>query len=415
MAENGKSTISVSSYYIGLSITFLYIIFLALLFIGFSAYITRTAIDSSGPEAKSIDVLIYTNEQDLQLDENLSQIAHEISRIQRDRNEMPKKFMEIERDQFVENSRIHSVVSDKISKLIDVIGIEKDSNLRNFFKSELQAHATIDSQEFNEYTKIRHHLATFRVRAYGPNEDKELALKIASELSEELTKYGSKFKELDVKHIELLSEQNRLDYELEAAEQKLAKLEKMNSDALNNVTTRNKSIIASLELPADVLLRFVKMPTIILTLVVTIAAGGLGSLAAFTRKFVRQDAEAKSSRLFANVAEGIVASIAIFLFAGTGMLMLTQGGAGQETSVELSPYMVAFIAFLSGFMAESAFEKIEEAGRKFFKTDDPANGGGSNGGDSSNGSNQRSSDVGPLTDEHDATSRGALSPNPAGE
>ncbi len=48
------------------------------------------------------------------------------------------------------------------------------------------------------------------------------------------------------------------------------------------------------------------------------------------------------------------------------MLVLTQG-AGPHRQGELSPYSVAFIAFLSGFMAEDAFTKIQEAGLNLFK------------------------------------------------
>jgi len=111
----------------------------------------------------------------------------------------------------------------------------------------------------------------------------------------------------------------------------------------------------------------VSLPTIFLTLTVTIASGGLGTVVAFSRRYyAANNAEALTmSRLFVNVGEGIAAAMAIFLFSGAGMLALTQGGGGQ-TQVELSPYTVAFIAFLSGFMAEDAFGRIESAGKKLF-------------------------------------------------
>ena len=66
-----------------------------------------------------------------------------------------------------------------------------------------------------------------------------------------------------------------------------------------------------------------------------------------------------------NVGEGIAAAIAIFLFSGAGMLALTQG-SGSQSAVELSPYTVAFVAFLSGFMAEDAFGAIQAAGKRIF-------------------------------------------------
>lgn len=112
--------------------------------------------------------------------------------------------------------------------------------------------------------------------------------------------------------------------------------------------------------------RLVSFPTIFLTLIVTIAAGALGTVVSFSRRYYRSDSEGLTmSRLFVNVGEGIAAAIAIFLFSGAGMLALTQGG-GAQSEVELSPYTVAFIAFLSGFMAEDAFASIQNAGKRLF-------------------------------------------------
>jgi len=121
----------------------------------------------------------------------------------------------------------------------------------------------------------------------------------------------------------------------------------------------------------DILMRLVSFPTIFLTLIVTIAAGGLGTVVAFSRRYYssKHAASLTLSRLFVNVGEGIAAAIAIFLFSGAGMLALTQGG-GSVNSVELSPYTVAFIAFLSGFMAEDAFASIQSAGKRIFATEE---------------------------------------------
>ena len=112
-------------------------------------------------------------------------------------------------------------------------------------------------------------------------------------------------------------------------------------------------------------LRLVSFPTIFLTLIVTIAAGGLGTMVAFSRRYYSHTDEPNVSRLMVNVGEGIAAAIAIFLFSGAGMLALTQG-SGSQSAVELSPYTVAFVAFLSGFMAEDAFGAIQAAGKRIF-------------------------------------------------
>ncbi|WP_412776929.1 hypothetical protein [Thalassospira lucentensis] len=154
----------------------------------------------------------------------------------------------------------------------------------------------------------------------------------------------------------------------------------------------------------------VQLPTIMLTLLVTVAAGGLGAVVAFTRQnFGRSSKETPpntapgppqpgsdpldpaahaphtpsdtapddtahglmaSARLLMMTGEGIAAAIAIFLFSEAGMLMLTQGGPNGSGQVDISPYLVTFMAFVSGFMAKDAFSKIQDAGHKIFKIRD---------------------------------------------
>lgn len=372
----GKSSSKVGSpYIIGFLIAGFYVAFLALLFIGFSAYITRTNFDVSGEVVTPIDVLIYTNELDLKLDQDIASLKYQLVEFKRKLDHSSTELKSIERDMLFSNSKIQLMIGQKFSAMIRAINIDDDSPLRDFFKAELEKQSGNFGTKFRPYHNIRKQLASFQLRSYSLKDDKDTALKNAEELSNALGTYSQDFADLQSKHAETKTRLTQLEHDQAALKEELFGLREREKAFENRVSLMSKSIISSLELPADILLRFVKMPTIILTLVVTIAAGGLGSLASFTRKFIRQDRRAKHGRLFANIAEGIVASIAIFLFAGTGMLMLTQGGSGQEQAVELSPYMVAFIAFLSGFMAENAFSKIEEAGEKLFKTED-TNGSG---------------------------------------
>ena len=47
--------------------------------------------------------------------------------------------------------------------------------------------------------------------------------------------------------------------------------------------------------------------------------------------------------------------------------MLSQGGPDGGRQVDISPYLVTFMAFVSGSMAEDAFNPIQDAGRKLFR------------------------------------------------
>jgi hypothetical protein len=75
------------------------------------------------------------------------------------------------------------------------------------------------------------------------------------------------------------------------------------------------------------------------------------------------------TELFRRSTLGIAAATGIFLLAGSGLLILTAQSSKSftPTSIELSPYFVAFLAFISGFMADDAFAKLTETGRNFFR------------------------------------------------
>ncbi|MEL6617430.1 MAG: hypothetical protein AAFY39_03600 [Pseudomonadota bacterium] len=139
--------------------------------------------------------------------------------------------------------------------------------------------------------------------------------------------------------------------------------------ALEGVNADGGILFASNTERRRVMGQLVRWPPILLTLMATIAAGALGTLVAYTRTRFVGTMEPKVSELTISIGEGIAAAIGVFLFAGAGLLSLSQGNGGSET-LDLSPYMVAFLAFLSGLMAESAFGKITGYGKVLFRVDE---------------------------------------------
>ena len=130
-----------------------------------------------------------------------------------------------------------------------------------------------------------------------------------------------------------------------------------------------RSLVALFQQPlGGVLSLLLQMPGIVLTLLVTVAAGGLGSVVSFTRRYRRvgEGGEADIEMAEGDMAP-VPAAIAIFLFTEAGMLMVTQGGPDGSGNIEISAFLVTFMAFVSGFMAEDAFNKIQDAGRKLFR------------------------------------------------
>ena len=110
--------------------------------------------------------------------------------------------------------------------------------------------------------------------------------------------------------------------------------------------------------------RLVKVPPILLTLIATMAAGALGTLVAYSRTTFLEDERPPISKLLITIGQGVAAAIGVFLFAGAGLLAISQRGSGED--LDLSPYMVAFLAFVSGLMLDSAFGRIAMYGRSLF-------------------------------------------------
>ncbi|OSQ32330.1 hypothetical protein TH468_01560 [Thalassospira sp. MCCC 1A03138] len=97
------------------------------------------------------------------------------------------------------------------------------------------------------------------------------------------------------------------------------------------------------------------------------AEGEVTSVAMVAVDAVPETGFAAAGRLMVMTGEGIAAAIAIFLCTEAGMLMVTQGGPDGSGNIEISAFLVTFMAFVSGFMAEDAFNKIQDAGRKLFR------------------------------------------------
>jgi hypothetical protein len=129
--------------------------------------------------------------------------------------------------------------------------------------------------------------------------------------------------------------------------------------------------------------KILEWPTIASTLLVTLATGWLGGLVNFMGAAMRAHAKRDEldvampgiGNLFRRSFLGITAALGIFLAAGSGLLILTAQNAGAPGTgaIELSPYFVAFLAFISGFLADDAFARLASAGRKLFqvKEEDP--------------------------------------------
>ena len=372
----------------GLVALLFFVCTLFLLLYGFSAYIIRSQIDLS--TASTGNTAQNNNSFDVNAATNLDKLIHTIEKNHRIESEIAdtnRKLYDIEFNYSLAKSEMTSntltitqsniSVANNISNSIQEI--QRTLRTTEYQLNERQIKDIL--QEVNKedaagrvlFVNTREHLSLFKHKLDNNSENIatfEEASKKIDEAFEAIATYEDTYFSLREVNKDKDYEAKKLELNKKHEEDRLRKLLSTQNDISKTLPPESEFVFSSLNLLGGTLLFFVKLPTIVLTLIVTIAAGGLASLVSFTRKFLhkKNSKQVGVGTLLSNVAEGVAASIGIFLFAGTGMLMLTQGGANAPTNVELSPYMVAFLAFLSGFMAESAFKRIEDAGRDFFKT-----------------------------------------------
>jgi hypothetical protein len=114
------------------------------------------------------------------------------------------------------------------------------------------------------------------------------------------------------------------------------------------------------------------MPKWMLTLIVTLALGALGSLLYVTKSFleIRSTEVAGGRRDYLPFSWfvlrpllGVVTAFAVFVFLQAG-LALTDGAFSQGSD-SLNPFFIAFVATLSGLMSWQAIDSIERWGARF--------------------------------------------------
>ncbi len=388
-----QSGARVSSVSLGLTVILLYCVFVTMVAFGFGSYIYRTGWQVSasaneatipGAQGSDIDNLIFILKREQLLEARQEQLTEEMQAFRAEvsdwNSKVAQSFSNIARARAELQAQVDSTTADLVEFQFDLPG-----RGRSKFESVV---TQMDHTARNQPEEISNLSPDFRVRALlaiaaEGFEGTDVDLDTKDRFEAMRTRAIASLDALSV----ALAEANAASHDAQArrklTEDRIAALQqrwdsheasiRASQETLplgSSARARLSALSLSMPVFQDALMRLVGFPTIFLTLIVTIAAGGLGTVVAFSRRYYSsQDSSSLTlSRLFVNVGEGIAAAIAIFLFSGAGMLALTQG-SGPANDVELSPYTVAFVAFLSGFMAEDAFASIQAAGKRLFKLD----------------------------------------------
>ncbi len=107
------------------------------------------------------------------------------------------------------------------------------------------------------------------------------------------------------------------------------------------------------------------MPIELLTLVLTMSMGALGSLIFITLEYFKEDTSKSFSWYFFRPFLGMVTALAIFVFAKAGQLTISDEGVSEN----LNPYFLSFLGIISGLVSEHATDKLRATGATFFQSD----------------------------------------------
>jgi hypothetical protein len=107
----------------------------------------------------------------------------------------------------------------------------------------------------------------------------------------------------------------------------------------------------------------------LLTLLLTISMGALGSLIYITRDYFQRETQNPFSWYLFRPFLGMVTAIAVFVLAKAGQLTISDAGVTEGVAENLNPYFISFLAIISGLLSEQATERIRAAGASVFRVE----------------------------------------------
>ena len=103
-------------------------------------------------------------------------------------------------------------------------------------------------------------------------------------------------------------------------------------------------------------------------LALSVIMGILGSLIYISRGIVFDGATPNTGEILFRACLGAAVALAIYLFAGAGMVALGQPGS-NPSSGNLSPDLISFLGITAGYLSEHVTDWMAQVGQNFFKVE----------------------------------------------
>ena len=108
----------------------------------------------------------------------------------------------------------------------------------------------------------------------------------------------------------------------------------------------------------------VEMPGFLLTLILSISMGALGSVIHLTWEFFDKATARRYSYYFFRPFLGGVLAFSIFILLKSGSMLLAGAPTSDAISGELNPFFISFLSIISGMLSQQAYERISAAGTR---------------------------------------------------
>jgi hypothetical protein len=111
------------------------------------------------------------------------------------------------------------------------------------------------------------------------------------------------------------------------------------------------------------------MPDQLLTLILSLSMGALGSVIYLTRTYLNPTVRKPFTWYLFRPFLGAVTALAIFILAKAGQITISDVSISEGLKEALNPFFISFLAIISGLLSEQAIEKIRSAGAAIFRTE----------------------------------------------
>lgn len=111
---------------------------------------------------------------------------------------------------------------------------------------------------------------------------------------------------------------------------------------------------------------FVALPGSVLTLLLALAMGALGSTLYVTMEYFRPGPNKSLAWYLFRPALGMITALAVFVAFKAGQLTLSGVSPNSGAEADLNPFLVSFFAVIAGLLSEHAIDRLSVAGYNLF-------------------------------------------------